>query len=78
MKNRTRALVEVIREAIVVALAEANGNLAHAASTLMIGRTTLYRKIKDLEIKEGEFMPSPIQRKPLDPDLWEYTQSKSA
>ncbi|PRZ41713.1 transcriptional regulator of acetoin/glycerol metabolism [Antricoccus suffuscus] len=42
------------REAIVAALASANGNRSEAARSLGIGRTTLYRKIRVHHIDESE------------------------
>ena len=46
-------MVEAERDAIVEALRYARGNVAEAARLLMIGRTTLYRKMKSYEIDGG-------------------------
>lgn len=61
---RAKALVEVIREAIVEALVHSRGNISEAADILMIGRTTLYRKMKDLEITQAEFLDVRADRRP--------------
>ena len=52
-----KALWEVMRGAIVDALIYSNGNMAQAAKILMIGRTPLYRKMRDFDICESEYMP---------------------
>ena len=67
-----KALWEVMRGAIVDALIYSNGNMAQAAKILMIGRTTLYRKIRDFDVRETEYMPVSLHylqtRKPAKPD----------
>lgn len=47
------------RDAIVSALAEADGNKSRAAEILGIGRTTLYRKMRALKIDDDERMVAP-------------------
>lgn len=47
------------RDAIVAALAEANGNKSRAAEILGIGRTTMYRKMRALKIDDDERMILP-------------------
>lgn len=56
-RSTMRAMVEVVRDAIVQALRENHGDRRKAAEALMIGRTTLYRKIKDLAIEPREYLP---------------------
>lgn len=56
MREERPALVDTVRAAIVAALRAANGNRALAARRLMIGRTTLYRKIRDLDIRPHEYL----------------------
>jgi len=48
-------LTEAKRRAIVVALRAARGNMCEAADLLLIGRTTLYRKVVELEIQPAEW-----------------------
>ena len=50
------SLVEAERQAIVSACRAANGNLTEAARLLGIGRTTLWRKMKELEIRAESFI----------------------
>nr|WP_241733168.1 helix-turn-helix domain-containing protein [Aeromicrobium phoceense] len=45
---------EAERDAIVRALEASHGNRSAAASRLGIGRTTLYRKVRQLGIESGE------------------------
>lgn len=52
-----RAMVEVVRDAIVQALREHRGDKGKAAEALMVGRTTIYRKIRDLNIRPHEYLP---------------------
>jgi transcriptional regulator of acetoin/glycerol metabolism len=47
------------RDAIVSALAEAEGNKSRAAEILGIGRTTMYRKMRALKIDDDERMIAP-------------------
>lgn len=47
------------RDAIVAALAEADGNKSRAAEILGIGRTTMYRKMRALKINDDERMIAP-------------------
>jgi DNA-binding NtrC family response regulator len=49
--GRVRALADLEREAILGALEAVSGNKARAAALLGIDRTTLYRKLKDLQVK---------------------------
>jgi hypothetical protein len=56
------SLVEVMRKAIVDALIHTNGDRVEAAALLMIGRTTLYRKCIDFEVKPHEY--GRVPRKP--------------
>jgi transcriptional regulator of acetoin/glycerol metabolism len=46
-------LRELERNAIVAALQVAGGNRVEAARLLGIGKTTIYRKIKDYALKEA-------------------------
>jgi transcriptional regulator of acetoin/glycerol metabolism len=48
-------LTEAKRRAIIRGLRAARGNVAEAARLLMVGRTTLYRKIAELEIQPHEW-----------------------
>ena len=50
-----KALIETIRVALIDALRYHGGSVNLAAGELMIGRVTLYRKIKELEIQEWEY-----------------------
>jgi len=52
---KVKTMVEVVREAIIDAMREARGNKDHAAYLLNIGRTTLYRKLHELEIRPEEW-----------------------
>jgi len=58
-ENRPRpySLVEIERKAIVDALKYSLGNKEFAADILMIGRSSLYRKISDYEIEPWEYFP---------------------
>ena len=47
---RVQTMQELKIEAIKVALLKARGNVSNTANLLKIGRATLYRKIKELEI----------------------------
>jgi hypothetical protein len=80
--NPPKALWEVMREAIVDALIYSNGNMAQAAKILMIGRTTLYRKMRDFDICESEYMPVSLHslqtRKPAMPDRELHRTAKIA
>lgn len=51
-----RSLIEVERDAIVAALRYTRGNRDGAAWILGIGRSTLYRKMRSLEIEPPEYM----------------------
>lgn len=53
-----RSLVEVEQAAILVAGRAARGNVTQAAQFLGIGRTTLWRKMKELGITVEDFRPS--------------------
>jgi transcriptional regulator of acetoin/glycerol metabolism len=45
------------RAAIVEALSRSKGNRSHAATELGIGRTTLYRKMRELKVtNSGEWL----------------------
>ena len=44
-EGRIRALADIELEVIDAAILKCNGNIAHAARALGIGRSTLYRKI---------------------------------
>ena len=59
--SKVKTLVEAEREAIVAALRACGGSKDGAAFALMIGRTTLYRRIEQFEIRPEEYM-SPVQR----------------
>src|SRR5579859_540982 len=50
-----RSLKEVERLAILAAARSTRGNLSQAAEILGIGRTTLWRKIKELDLSPDEF-----------------------
>ena len=51
---RGQGMIETAeREAIVTALRRAGGNRTKAAAALGIGRTTLYRKLKEYRIPTG-------------------------
>jgi DNA-binding NtrC family response regulator len=54
-------LAEVVRRAVLQALQEAGGNKIAAAHLLRIGKTTLYRKLK-----EYATAPQPTERQPRD------------
>lgn len=49
--SRNRALEDITREAIVAAVTRHRGNLAQATRELGIGRTTLWRRMKEYGIK---------------------------
>lgn len=49
------SLVQAERQAIVMALRYCMGNKEGAAWKLGIGKSTLYRKIRELEIREEEW-----------------------
>jgi len=51
----SQALVEIMRMALLAHLHEHRGNVRRAAEALMIGKTTLYRKIKELGIRKEEW-----------------------
>jgi transcriptional regulator of acetoin/glycerol metabolism len=55
-----KALIETIRAALVDALRFNEGSVNLAAYELMIGRVTLYRKIKELEIQKWEYSAQAI------------------
>ena len=48
-------LIEAKRWAIVEGLRAAKGDMTEAARLLMVGRTTLYRKVAELEIRKTEW-----------------------
>jgi DNA-binding NtrC family response regulator len=48
-------LVEAKRRAIVDGLRATDGNMKQAAQLLMVGRTTLYRKVAELDIRQAEW-----------------------
>jgi transcriptional regulator of acetoin/glycerol metabolism len=50
-----KALIETIRGALIDALRQHGGNVNLASLELMIGRVTLNRKIKELEIQKWEY-----------------------
>jgi transcriptional regulator of acetoin/glycerol metabolism len=54
--------MEAKRNAIVAALRETHGNVDGAAYLLDVGRTTVYKKIGEYEIKPHEWMPASYQR----------------
>jgi DNA-binding NtrC family response regulator len=54
-------LTEIVRRAVLEALREAGGNKIAAAHLLRIGKTTLYRKLK-----EYATAPQPTERRPRD------------
>jgi len=49
----TQSLAEVEREHILAVLAACGGNKARAAAALGISSTTLWRKLKEMESREG-------------------------
>lgn len=51
-----KSIQECQRETIVAALREKNGNVTDAAKELMIGRTTLYRKMQSYDIEPWEYL----------------------
>jgi len=51
----SRALGDVEREAIIQAARQCNGNLTQMAKVLGIGRTTVWRKLKELKISPEQF-----------------------
>jgi transcriptional activator for dhaKLM operon len=51
----TRALGEVERETIIQAARQCNGNVTQMAKTLGIGRTTVWRKLRELKITPDQF-----------------------
>lgn len=54
-QSRGRTPIEAAeREAIIIALGNSNGNRSAAATSLGIGRTTLYRKIREHRIEDSE------------------------
>jgi sigma-54 dependent transcriptional regulator, acetoin dehydrogenase operon transcriptional activator AcoR len=53
-RRKMTLLESAEREAIFKALQAANGNKSEAAAVLGIGRTTLYRRIRQLGIDAGE------------------------
>lgn len=54
--GKLKSLIEVERETIIAALRYTNGNKDGAAYLLGIGKSTLYRKMRSLEIEPGEYM----------------------
>lgn len=50
-----KSQTDVLRELIINTLRHTQGNRKRAAEILMMGRTTLFRKIRDLEIQEKEW-----------------------
>lgn len=53
-----RSMVEVERQAILSAFRASRGNMTQAASLLGIGRTTLWRKLKEHNISTEELAPN--------------------
>ncbi len=53
------SLTMMKRKLIIDALRACGGNKQRAAELLEIGRTTLYRKMKELEIQSWEWVRSP-------------------
>jgi transcriptional regulator of acetoin/glycerol metabolism len=51
-----KTMVEAMREAIVAALRASGGNIDGAAWMLNVSRSTVYRKIRELEIEPREWM----------------------
>ena len=51
-ENKNLNLSDVEKDVIRQALKKCNGNLTHAAETLGIGRTTLYRKMEEYGISQ--------------------------
>ena len=62
-ERNLKSLVEVKREAIVEALRRTGGNKDGAAYFLGIGRSTLYRYMKALEIMPHEYIAKPDEMK---------------
>jgi transcriptional regulator with PAS, ATPase and Fis domain len=54
---KTEALVEAKRRCIVRGLREAKGDKDLAAHLVGVSKTTLYRKLKELDICIDEYMP---------------------
>jgi DNA-binding NtrC family response regulator len=50
--NESSSLKDMEREAIMHALEDAGGDRRHAAKKLGIGRTTIYRKLKELGLDQ--------------------------
>ena len=56
MTQDVLTVVEAVRAAIVVAMRATGGDRPAAARLLMIGRTTLYRKLREFEIRRDEWL----------------------
>ncbi|MGQ4273512.1 sigma-54-dependent transcriptional regulator [Terrihabitans sp. B22-R8] len=51
--GHVRSLEEIERDVIANALSRYNGQMTEVARRLQIGRSTLYRKLKDLDLEDG-------------------------